>query len=114
SVVDLLLVDGVEAKDAIGLQRAMHAGDTGFQPFDIAAVVDGVQEAGNQIHRLAQAELAHVLQGKAGFGAAYCRQIQHRLIDIEPAALVATIDKVSDVRPGPAGKIQMTYAAVPE
>lgn len=48
------------------------------------------------------------------FGAADGGPVQHGLVDVEPAALVAEIDEVSDVRPGPAGQIEVPDTAVAE
>src|SRR5690606_16941494 len=113
-VVDLVLVDGVEAEDTLRFERAMHAGDAGLQPLEPGAVVDGVQEAGNQVHRLAQPELAHILQRKARFGAANGRSVQHGLVDVEPGAVIAVIDEMTNMRPSSTGQIEMPGATVTE
>ena len=92
----------------------MHPGNTGLKPLDAGAVMDGVEQAGNQINRLAQAEIAHIPQGKLRLRAAKQRPVEHRLIDIQSAALVARIKKMAHMRPRPTGQIQMPFATVTE
>ncbi|MNJ60844.1 hypothetical protein D3C77_566040 [compost metagenome] len=92
----------------------MHAGDTGLEALDGAAVVDGIQEAGDQVDWLLHAEPTHVLQREPGFRATNGRPVQHGLVDVQTAAPVAGIDKMAHVRPGSAGQIQMPRPAVAE
>ena len=49
AVVDLALVDHVEAEQPIGGERCMGAGDARLQPFNAAAVMDGIEKAGDQV-----------------------------------------------------------------
>ena len=65
AVVDPLLVHGVEAEQPLVGQRGVHMGDTGGEPLEPGAVMDRVQEAGDQVDRPIQAEAAHVLQQRA-------------------------------------------------
>src|SRR5690606_9178446 len=38
--------------------------------------------------------------------------VQHGLVDVEPAALVAEVDEMTDVRPRPAGQVEVPDTAV--
>src|SRR5690606_40386960 len=64
------------------------------RPLDAGAVVDGIQEAGNQIDWLIQGETTHVLPEEMRFRAADGRSVQHGLIDVEPAALESRVDEM--------------------
>src|SRR5690606_39327054 len=92
-VVDLVLVHRVEAEQAALGQRIVHAGDAGGEPFDAAGVVQGIQEAGDQVLGLVDTEVAHVLPGEAGLGAAGGGDVQHRRLDVQAAAAVAGVDR---------------------
>lgn len=113
-VVDPVLVDGVEAEEPARGQGAMHAGDAGLQSLDPGAVVDRIEEAGDQVERPIDAEAAHVLHGKLRFRAADGRLVQHGLVDVEPAAFIAGIDEVPHVRPGATGEIEVPGSGIAE
>ena len=92
----------------------MYAGDTGLEPLDAGAVVDGVEKTGDQVQRLVGLEAAHVLPEKTCLGAALGGAVEHRLVDVQPAAGVAGIEEMAHVRAGTAGQVEMALAAVAE
>src|SRR3546814_3250245 len=92
----------------------MHAGDTGLQSLKLGAVMNGVKKEGDQVGRLRDLKATHVLQGKLRLRAARGCSGQHRLVDVEPAAGIAGIDEMADVRASAAGEVQMPRPAVAE
>lgn len=76
--------------------------------------MDGVEKAGDEVHRLALGEGAHVLGGEMRFGAARGGAVEHGLVDVEAGALVAGVDEVAHVGAGAAGEVQVADAAVAE
>src|SRR3989338_689488 len=114
AVVDFALVDHVEAEQPFNLKRRMGAGDAGFQPFDAAAVVNGIEEAGDQVLRLAHGERAHVLHRKVRLRAADGGLVEDRLINIQAAADVAGFNKMLHMRPRSAGQVEVAAAGIAE
>jgi hypothetical protein len=86
--------------------------DTALELLDTIAVMNGVQEAGNQIKWIIKPEFAHIPNTEDGFRATLLGYIQHGLINIQPFALVTEVQEMPDVRPGATGQIQMTPAAI--
>ena len=109
-----MFVDGVEAEQPTGRQCVVHAGNAGLQSCELAAVVDGIQEAGDQIDRLADCEATHVLPGEPSFRTANSCPVQHRLVDVEPAAFKSRVDEIPHMRTGATGEIQVPAAAIAE
>src|SRR5690554_4008944 len=107
AVVDLAFIHPVKAKHPARAQGTMRTGDTGFEPVDAGTVVDGVQKAGNQIKGLVKAKLAHIPLGESSLWAALLCFVQHGLIQVEPLAGVAKVDKGADMGAGAAGQVQM-------
>ena len=106
AVIDLALVDHVEAEQPIGGERCMGAGDARLQPLNAAAVMDGIEKAGQQVHRLTEGETAHVLQRKVRLWATHGGLVQHRLIDIQPTAAVTGIAEMAHMGPVPQAKFR--------
>ncbi|MNE26289.1 hypothetical protein D3C80_1196480 [compost metagenome] len=113
-VVDPALVDRVEAEQPVAGQCAVRGGDAGLQPVESAAVMDRVEEAGDQILRLGRREGAHVLAGEVRLRATQGGAVQHRLVDVEATARIAGVDEVADMRPGSTGQIEMPAPAIAE
>ena len=112
AVINLALVDHVEAEQAIGGERCMGAGDARLQPLNAAAVMDGIEKAGQQVHRRTEGETAHALQREARLWAAHGSLVQHWLINIQPGTAVAGIAEMAYMGPSTAGQIQVTSTAV--
>ena len=113
-IVDVALVHGVEAEQAAGGQGRLDLRQAGLEPCEAAAVVQGVEKAGDQIDRLLQREAAHVLAGKLGLRATQRGLGEHRRIEVQPAALEAGIEEMPHMGAGAAGEIQVMAAAVAE
>ncbi|MNJ76841.1 hypothetical protein D3C77_742130 [compost metagenome] len=78
----------------------MNTGNTCFQLANSIVVMNGVQKAGDQIERLVNAEVTHVLQCELRFRAAKLSDVQHGLINIQPATLIAKVNEMPNMQPG--------------
>src|SRR5690606_42070349 len=92
----------------------MNTGNAFLELGNSTVVMNGIQKAGDQIEGFINAEVAHILQREMCFRTAKLGKIQHGLIDIQPTAAVATVDKVPNMRPGTACQVELARPCITE